>query len=181
MNTAFFRELVRARRGTFIVLLVFIVSDIGLYGYRAFYQEPRLAQMQQSWFAKRQGAGEHRDRAAVYQQGTKDLVAWQGRIAPKRDFVRFIGSMFEMASRSGLAVGSVTYRPIQPKGEALTAFVIQLSVSGRYGAAKSFIAELQRSRDIFTIDTMNFSRQKPTDDTVDLKLQLTAYFRTEGA
>lgn len=182
MNLKFVKEVIRARQKTFILLAILALLDIVLYIYASAYQTPHLADLQNEWFEKRRltSGGVAQDAAAVYRQGMKDLAVWNARIAPKKDFTRFIGDLFETAANNALVVGGVTYKPVLTKQEKLVAFSIGFNVSGKYASVKSFIADLGRLRDIMTIDNISLNNSKLTEETVDMKLQLTTYFRLEG-
>ncbi len=119
------------------------------------------------------------DSADVYRQGTADLATWRARIYPKKEFARFIGEIFETATNNSLKVGAITYKPQQVKGEDLLAYSFGFNVSGKYAAIKSFIADIQRLREIAVIDNISLSG-KATEESIEMRLQLTAYFRVEG-
>ena len=98
---------------------------------------------------------------------------------PKKDFTRFLGELFETAANNNLAVKNVTYKPDLIKEEGLIAYSIGFNVSGNYAAIKSFISDIARSRQIITIDTISLSNGNPTQESLDLKLQITTYLRIE--
>jgi type IV pilus assembly protein PilO len=183
MNIKLITEIFRARPKSLVFILVLALVNIGLYIYVSAYQAPRLAALQSEWFEKRRlaGGGVARDAAAVYRQGTKDLAAWNARIPLKKEFARFIGDLFESAANNALTVGGVTYKPVPiPDDKNLLAFSISFNVSGKYAGVKSFMADLGRLREIMTIDNISLNNTKPTEESVDMKLLLTAYFRMEG-
>jgi type IV pilus assembly protein PilO len=181
MNITLLQQIFKARQKSFICIFILIIIDAGLYAYSAAYQEPHLAGLQIRWAEKRRlAAGEAvMDRAAVYRQGTSDLAAWRKRIAPKKEFARFIGDLFETAGNNSLKVGAITYKPEPVKGEDLLAYSIGFTVTGKYAAIKSFIADVERHREIAVIDNISLNG-KATEESVSLRLQLTAYFRVEG-
>ena len=182
MNIKFFWDIARSRPKLLTSVLLLVVFNIGLYAFATFYQEPRLQKLRQQWMEKRQAAGSGtRDAATIFRQGTTDLGTWHARIAPKKEFTRFIGSLFDMASNNSLKVGSVSYKPLVVKEDKLLAFTISFSVTGKYAAIKSLIADLMRAKDIMTIDNLSLNNTKQTEEAIDMKVQLTAYFRTEGA
>ena len=181
MNFTLLRQIINTRRNFFIAIFVLIIINIGLFLYSSAYLEPKLVFLQNKWSEKRLiAAGESGiDAAAVYQQGTSDLAAWRARIYPKKDFARFIDELFESATNNTLKVGAITYKPQPVKGENLLAYSIGFNVSGKYAAIKSFIADIQRLREIAVIDNISLNG-KTTEESVDMKLQMTAYFRMEG-
>jgi type IV pilus assembly protein PilO len=181
MNIALLQQIFKARQRSFICILILLILNVGLYAYSAAYQEPLLAGLQIKWAEKRRlAAGEAvMDMATVYRQGTSDLAAWRKRIAPKKEFARFIGDLFEAAGNNSLHVGAITYKPEPVKGEDLLAYSIGFNVSGKYAAIKSFIADMERLRDIAVIDNISLDG-RASEESVALRLQLTAYFRVEA-
>lgn len=182
MNGKLLRDIVRLRPKSLAVILLLAILNIGLYFYISYYQQPRLQYLHQQWSEKRRGAGSGNmhDAAAIFRQGTGDLTIWRNKIAAKKDFARLIGSLFDMAAGNSLKVGAVSYKPVTIKEDNLLAFTISFGVSGKYAAVKSFIADLMHSKDIMTLDNITLANTKSTEEAVDLKVQLTAYFKTEG-
>jgi type IV pilus assembly protein PilO len=181
MKTDIFRQILKSRQKSFICISILIVANLGLYVFSSAYLEPQLADLQRKWSEKRaQAAAEPAmDAAAIYRQGTADLKTWRARISPKREFAGFIGELFETAVNNSLKVGAITYKPTLIKGENLLAYSIGFNVSGKYAAIKSFIADIEKYREIAVIDDISLNG-KSDEELVDMRLQLTAYFRVEG-
>lgn len=118
------------------------------------------------------------DAASVFRQGKSDLETWRERISPKRDFAAFIGELFETATNNNLKVGAITYKPGPVKGEDLLAYSIGFNVSGKYAAIKSFISDIESFKRIAVIDNIALSG-KSDEEAVDMRVQMTAYFRGE--
>ena len=182
MNVKVAQLILKTRPGSFICILVLLLINAGLYVYIYAYQSPHIAGLQSSWFEKRRlaGGGVAADAATVYRQGTSDLAAWRARISPKKEFAKFIGELFATAANNTLKVGSITYKPTSVKEESLLAYTIDINVSGKYAAIKSFISDIGRLKDIAVINNISLSSAKAAEESVDLRLQLTAYFRVEG-
>ncbi len=182
MTFKLIEQILRARLKSFILIAVLVLLNGGLYVYVSFLQAPRLTALQNAWFEKRRVAEKSTamDTTAIYRQGTADLANWRARIAPKKDFARIVGELFETAASNSLVVGSVAYKPIPITDENLLAYTIGFNVSGKYAGIKSFLADLMRSREIMTVDNISLNSSRGPEESVDLKVQLTAYFRTEG-
>lgn len=175
-------EIIRARSKTFTLILLLFLADAALYAYVSAYQKPRVASLQQKWFEKRNLAsgGKAMSIEEVYRQGTNDLKTFRSRIPPKRDFARVIGELYETAANNSLLIGKVSYKPEVLKGEELLVYTTALDVKGRYAGVKSFLADLQRSREIMAIENLSLNSGSATEESVDVKLHLALYFRTEG-
>lgn len=183
MKFKFILETISARRKMVIFICVLLLINICSYLYLTLYQEPHLESLQNDWFQKRQKMASMSlaDAATVYDQGTRDLKTWLSRIPSKKDFARSLGDLFETAANNNLSVKSVTYKPNLIKDEGLLAYTIAFTVSGNYAAVKSFISDTVRSRQIITVDNMSLNNSSTTQEAIELKLQLTMYFKVEGA
>jgi type IV pilus assembly protein PilO len=181
MNADLIRMIFSARRKSFIALILLVFVNAGLYIYYAAYLEPRVNALQTLWADKRlmSASGAILDTAAVYRQGIADLATFRSRMPLKKEFVDFIGELFETASNNSLKVGTITYTPSRLKGENLISFSIGLNVSGKYAAIKSFVSDMERIRQIAVIDNISL-KGKSDEESVDMKIQMTAYFRSEG-
>ena len=183
MNYKLLLEIARQRRSTIILVVALLMLNVSLYTYLSLYQQPQIESQQTDWFKKRQSSGSlvAKDAATIYSEGTRDLKIWLTKIPPKKDFARFLGDLFGTAANNSLVVKNVTYKPEFIKEEGLLAYTIGFNVSGNYAAVKSFITDLERSREMITIDNITLLNSSTTLESIELKLQLTTYLRMEGA
>lgn len=174
-------EIARQRRIPLVAIAVLLVTNVLVYGYLTAYQRPELDKAQGEWFAKRRAAVGERDqsRPALYAQGVKDLVEWQSRVMVKKDFAPFLSRLFALASRNSLQLAGITYKPALEKGKPLTSYAIGFSVKGKYGEVKSFLSELLSMREMVVVDGIALNSTKSTEEQVELKIQMTTYFRLE--
>ena len=181
MRTEIFRQILMMRQRSFVAVAVLVVLNIGLFAYSSAYLQPQLTGLQQKWSEMRLQAasGALIDPASVYRQGRADLETWRGRIPPKKEFAAFIGELFETATNNTLTVGAITYKPAKVKGEDLLAYSIGFNVSGKYAAIKSFIADIEKLKEIAVIDNISLSG-KSDEESVAMRVQMTAYFRGEN-
>lgn len=182
MNVAVIKDFISARRKILAIVFVLALIDAGLYSYVNIYQQPQLGSLQERVFASRASAarGVPHDADSVYQQGVTALAEWEKRIPAKKEFTGVLGDLYEAARINSLTVGGVSYKPVPLKGEPMLTYSISLNVSGKYAQVKSFIAGISRMRNIVVIDNISLNNSKMTEEYVDLKLELTAYFRMEG-
>ena len=179
MNIQLVTEIIKTRPKTFILIIVLVLMNIGLYLFAAVYQKPRLESLQNTWFEKRKTAtgGAALDSAVVYRQGVSDLTAWRERIIPKKEFAGFVGRLFETAASNSLAFKGVSYKVSPLKDENLATYSLDFNVTGKYAAVKSFISDIGRMREIMTIDNISLNKMSDSEDSVTLKVQLTVYLR----
>uniref|UniRef100_A0A831UG22 Pilus assembly protein PilO n=1 Tax=Geobacter metallireducens TaxID=28232 RepID=A0A831UG22_GEOME len=174
-------EIVKAKGAAIAVIAGLVLVNLGIAAYTRLVQEPELVKLQNEWSEKRRlVTGGEGSPADVYRQGTADLAAFYGRIPPKRDFTRQMMEVFEVAANNGLRVKGITYKS-EALGEAnLVVYGVTMNLDGRYAGVKSFISDLQCLGGLLTIDSVALSSGSMTEESVSLKMQLSAYLRPEG-
>jgi len=177
---AYLKEIIRSRSRVLLALVLFLLLNIGLLLYQALVLEPKLANLQNQWFARRSTGGATLDRRAIFDKGTADLERWRSLIPPKKDLARILGELYELAATNSLSVGGVNFKPDMIKDQGLLTYTIGFNVSGRYASIKSFLADLGRLREMIAVETISLNNQKITEEKVNLKVSLVAYLRVEG-
>ena len=174
--------IIKERRKIFSLLAVLLLADVILFAAILFFQRPRLETLQVTWFEKRrlQKGGDSRSLATVYQEGQADLAKFQDHIPAKREYTRLLGDLLELAENNELSAGGVTYKPSPVKGEKLVIYKLNMDVKGKYAGIKSFIADIQQLPQIITIDNMGLNSEGLTEETVDMRFQLSIYLKGEG-
>jgi len=175
-------DIARQRRIPLVAIVLLFAANILAYGYLTAYQQPELDRVREEWFAKRRAAtvGERdQSRPALYAQGVKELEEWRARVMVKKDFAPFLSRLFSSASRHNLQLAGITYKPAVASGKSMTSYTIGFSVRGKYGEIKSFLSDLLSMREMVVVDGIALNNTKTTEEQVELKMQLTAYFRLE--
>jgi type IV pilus assembly protein PilO len=181
MNLAMILEILRQRRRSFTVLALLLVIALGLVVFRTSWQEPRLAQLQHQWFASRElAAGVASSPATVYGKGKEDLQRVREFTPPKTRFVALLEEIYETAANNQLTVEEMTYKPQAVTDKTITAYGLNLKVTGSYAATKSFIADIERMRELVVIDGLEVQAVKETAGMITLTLPFSAYFLTEA-
>lgn len=172
-------ELLLQRRRLLISLLVLLLLDLALFGAISWYQAPRLQTVHARWNElRRMVAGQGKaDAATLYRQAAADLETLHKRIASRRDFPRVLGEIVDAAAVSGVTTGGISYRPGVVKGEGLLQYQISMNVAGSYAATKSFLADLQASRELLVVDSMTLANSDPYEENVAMDLRLSLYLR----
>ena len=174
-------EILSSYKKTIIVFLLLVLVNIGLWGYITIFQEPRLTRLQNEWTEKRAlSVGGKSDVSSLYHKGMADLAVFQERIPEKREFTRMMMEIFEAAENNGLRVQGTTYKPSTLKEENLVVYGVTLGLEGKYAGVKSFLADLQCMQAMVTVDSLSLSGGKPTEESVGLRISLSAYLRPEA-
>jgi type IV pilus assembly protein PilO len=179
MNIKVIKEIISVQSKAIILIGGLLFVNLCLYLYTFAYQMPRIERFQSNWFQMRKSssAGSVQESFAVYQQGERDLKVWRERILPKKNFARFVGSLFQTAANNHLEFQGISYKVTQFKDENLSAYVMDFDVTGKYASVKSFISDIGLMREMVTIDNISLTNSKATVDSVSLKVQMTVYLR----
>jgi len=166
------------RRLTSAILLLLLINLILAVVISA-YQELALANLQTEWSALRRQTARagQLDAVALYHKGTADLDKLKARIPQKEEFTRVLSELYEEAESSAVEVGSISYKPVPIKEEALLAYQLTLSVNGSYAAVKSFLADLQKRPELLVIDSVAFANNDLFVENVVMDLHITVFFR----
>lgn len=175
----FFLQIVRLRKKSFVAIAALTVANILLYSYVFHFQQPKLETLHTLWLEKRQRPASTTDKSTIFFQGKKDVAVFQSMIPPKREFIRVVGEIFDIASNNGLSIGNMDYKPEVIKDRPLLVYNMKFAVTGSYGAIKSFISDIERSREILAIDNMSLASSDPSQDSVKISMEISAFFRTD--
>lgn len=175
--------IINQRKKSFAVIAALVAMNVLLFSFIVFYQNSRLQDLQATWFEQRRlaKAGESRAPIAIFRDGKADLATFRERIPEKREYTRLVGELLELAENNGLSTGSITYKPSEIKNENLVTYAVTMNVAGKYAGIKSLIFDIQRLPEIITIDSLALNGEGLTEESVDMRLQLTVYLKTEGA
>jgi type IV pilus assembly protein PilO len=182
MNVEMLREIIAVRRKSFGLLALFLVLDLALWLFLSLWQQPALDKAQIDWFAQREAAarGADRGKSARYQDAERDLQQFLARVIDKKDFAAFLSELFATAHSNSLALKTITYKPTPTKEVGITSYAIGFDVTGKYAGVKSFLADLARFPKLVTLDSVALGNSSQTAETVNLRIQMTVFLKTEG-
>lgn len=183
MNYEMLRDIVNARRNLFTFVAFLLLLNLALALYLSLWQRPELAQAQTDWFAKRKAlaSGQSVGTVTKYQEGVRGLERFQERLIPKKEFAAFLSQMFQSAKNNSLTMKGISYKPGPTKEKGVVSYALSYTVAGKYASVKSYIADLSRFPEMITLDAVALNNASRTEETVDLKIQMTAYLKMEGA
>lgn len=183
MNLAMIGEIFAVRRRVFVLLAVVALADLALVLNLSVWQKPALERTLSEWSAKRDAAARGTERSATlrYRDAERDLVKVQDRFILKKEFAAYLSDLFGMAKGNSLRLKGISYKPAVIKDEGLVTYGLSFTVTGKYAAVKSFIADLVRFPKMVTLDSISLDSGSQTEEIVNLKVQLTVYLKPEGA
>jgi type IV pilus assembly protein PilO len=175
-------EIYRLKKRCLIAMLLLLLTNIAMYAFIHGHQNAALneARIKCDELRSRLTTAERGDVSAVYRRGLSDLDKLKAIIPPKRGFPLVLGGILDDAASGNLAVKTISYKPQIVKNEDLLEYDINMSVSGSYAAVKSFLADLQKKRELIVIDTIALSNADLFEENVSMNIRMTVYLR-EGA
>lgn len=184
MNLSILKQILQLRKRSLLALAILIAVALALQLFISLYQTPRVEQLNAEWMKLREQEGRGaslQDRDTLYRNGITDLAKFREKIYPKSQFARFIGELYEMTSKNGLELASISYKPSLAKEEKLLNYALTLSVSGTYPQLKRFIYDLGAGNsNLLVIDSISIAAPGSAAESVQLQLSITSWFTMEG-
>lgn len=161
-----------------LIILLAVINGI-IFVYVSRFQDPQLADLLTKWsdLRRKAAAASRADAATLYRQAELDLTAIRTHIPQKREFPRVLGDIIEAATTSGVVTSGMNYKPIVLKDEKLLQYQLNMNVSGSYAAIKSFLADLQRTRELLVVDGISIANSDPYEENASLDLHLSLYLQ----
>lgn len=173
---------IRSHRRRAMLVGIPLLANIVLLVVLTIFQAPALDTLREERRAlEKQSGPAGRDGYAGSVAGRRgDLEKLRGMIPAKRDFPAILEGIMESASSCGVVMGPVAYKATVLKERKLLAYDLTLSVTGRYGAVKAFLFDLQILEGLSTVDGMTLTGSDPYAEKVTLDARLTVYLREDA-
>jgi type IV pilus assembly protein PilO len=144
--------------------------------------EKQLMDLQSRVRQIRQADAEANTPAEIYRRGEADIQKFRAVIPAKSEFPALLGEIFSLAGQAGLTIDQIAYQPKEVEGQGLLRYGLAFSVHGDYGQLKRFIYSLEQSERLIVIDGLTLSGGRESGEaTVELRLQLATFFRTDAS
>jgi len=172
-------EIARQKKWPLLAIALCLLLNIGLLVWIDGYQSPAISRAWPKWNDLRRSLANagHESVENRYKQAKTDLDDLQMRIPPRPQFPRLLGELLDGAASNGVVVGALTYKPQSIKDEHLLAYGVNIGVSGRYAAIKSFLADQLRNRELLVVDEISLKNSDPYEENVSMDLKMTVYLR----
>jgi type IV pilus assembly protein PilO len=74
-------------------------------------------------------------------------------------------------------MGAITYKPKTVKDQNLLVYEVTMPVTGRYGAVKSFLFDMQMLEGLIIVDGVSFANEDPYVESITMETRLMVYLR----
>ena len=89
----------------------------------------------------------------------------------------WLEKIYQVAQEQGLSLDQGDYRPLREKTGKLTRYQVTLPVTGPYPQIRKFLAAVLSEVPIASLDSVDFSRQKIGDGSVEAKIRFSLYLK----
>ncbi len=174
-------DLIRHKTPLLVLIALLFFLNLAATLVMVIYQAPRMKR-QTNTLAKLRGelsVTERKEPAANIRNSRNDLAKLREMIPLKQQFPAILEEIMAAASSCKVTLGAITYKQNAIKERKLRTFEITLTVTGQYGAVKSFLVDLQTLEGLAVVENISFSNKDPYIEDVTMDAQLMVYLRDE--
>jgi hypothetical protein len=84
----------------------------------------------------------------------------------------------EIAKKSGLQIQGITFHDKEMAGRNITEREMEASVSGEYQSVVRFLNGLERSQNMYVVDSLELGSETQSPNTIRVTLHMKTFFRT---
>jgi Tfp pilus assembly protein PilO len=174
------------RRAIVMALATLIVADVALGAYSWNLASARSAQQSLDFLSlNRNLLKKDIDRAESISRRIpaiqKDCDAFEASLFPETTgYSSVTAELSALAAKSGLQLGSRSFRPNEVKGRRLTEVTIEVGVTGSYAGVVRFLNGLQRSPNVYAVEGLSArsdSQAQGAKGQLRVTVHLKTYFR----
>lgn len=173
------RQVIREQRVMLVVVILFAVQAIAVWGYLLVVQQKRSSELHALWNEKRLlvlGTGSgiglsayHRNEAALH-----TLLA---TVPTLSELPRILGQVTDFAALHKASIETLSYKPLPVNG--LRGYQLVITSKGSYEAVKNLLADLQGLNTLAFVDSVSLVNPDPQGDQVLLETRMVINFRPE--
>jgi Tfp pilus assembly protein PilO len=181
------REFKFQKAAILVVVGTLIVADVALAVYS--WNRPSAQKSQQEWATLQRNISVEKaelNRARQIQQEMpaiqKDCDQFESSFFPAASGYSSVNAeLSQIAGKSGLRLGGRSFQRNSVKGRNLSEVRVQTSVSGNYRAIVNFLNTLQRSPNMYAIDSLSVhsDQNQNVGGLLQVGLTIKTYFREE--
>jgi Tfp pilus assembly protein PilO len=158
--------------------ILILLLNLGYYAVYIQRQKDEIGKLQATYSGKRNpGQGYPGQEFASYMVAQLDINIFKAKLPLKETFVEQIKELNDLLHRNGLSVNRITFKPEEVGSLKLWKYSSTFSVTGKYAQLKGFIADLQNSPSLFSLDSLSLLNRSDGGERVDMTLQISTYFR----
>ena len=160
------------------IFCIILILNIAFHLSIGRYQRTRIHELQDIYREKRMAKPSVKSSAHhKFIQAKKDVLLFKNQLSPRSKFSDIFVELFKALNKNGLPVSKMSYTPETIDFHNISKFTTSFSVNGKYQSIKSFLADIQESKTLFCIENLSLLNRSSDEESVEIKLQIAAYFR----
>jgi Tfp pilus assembly protein PilO len=182
-------RLLRERRRTVIVLAAILLLNVLAYAFFVYPLSQRVANVAQTTQAAETELAAARTlhtRASGTLTGkaraADDLEAFYGKVLPPNfaSARRLVSPRLDQLARQSNVRASRTTMKDPEQSDMLSRLQVDMDVTGSYHSVRQFIDRLERVPEFVVVDHIALSESANVDDQLNVKIELSTYYRGES-
>ncbi len=161
-----------------VICCLVLIMDLGIYLFSVRHKEKEILKLQDTYGKLRAERLALRKRlSAPHHKLQQAIEGFLGKIPPKQAFPLWVSDLYAQIQKNGLVSSRMVYRPQKASLLGLTRYTTSFSVKGPYAKLRQLLADIQNSKQIYCIEGISFVSHSPRREEVEMKLELSTYFR----
>ena len=191
-GTALLRRAAREHRRVLMPLAIALVANVLAYAFGVYPLSQRVANIEQ----REEAAA--RELAAARQEHARATGTLTGKDRAAQELERFYAEVLprdfpaarrltsvrvpQLATQLNIAVDRRTATPPRQEREStLIPYTTQIELAGRYRDIRTFLYQLESSPEFVVIDNITLAEEDEETGLLELKLDLTTYYRAPAS
>jgi type IV pilus assembly protein PilO len=182
------RDFTTRRRTILACLVVLLLADLALAGYSlqlaSSPQMPREQSTRQELQLRllQKNIEEAQKIKEAMPTTQKECEKFEQSLLPSSTgYFSLSSELGGIAKKSGVQLGALSFKPTAIPERAMTEMAIEASINGDYRSVMQFLNGLQRSANIYEVESLSLDTEKSNQgaaNLIKLELHLKTYFRT---
>ena len=171
-------NVLRYNKFFWIVLCFLAIVNLMIYFIVGGYQKRKINELQDRYRTKRmiKPTKKYPEQLKLI-HAKQDIQLFINQLSSRTEFPNTVAELFQIIQRHGLSISTMSYKPELIGFHSLLKFTTSFSVKGKYQPLKGFLADVQRSKTLFCIDSLSIINKSMDEDSIEVKLQISTYFR----
>jgi Tfp pilus assembly protein PilO len=173
------KQVLREHRGILILLLLFAVPAVLIWGHLLFFQQQLRDRLYTQWTEKRQHL--HDFNPGTYQRNQDALNKLLATVPARNELPRILGQVTDYIAIHKATTEMLSYKPIRSSANGLQSYNLSITVRGSYEAVKPLLADLQNLNVLAYVDSFSLVNPDPLNDQLLMDARMVITMRPEGS
>ena len=172
------RNIFRFNKVFWWIITFILILNLGFFATIGRSQKKRISDLQNEYRVKRQAQQPQKDpKQEKFLLAKQDIKKFREGLPLKMKFTDVASEIFNILRKHRLSATKIIYKPEPMEAQRMVKYSTSFTISGEYQDLKTFLADMQESTTLFCIESLSFSDRLGEEETVDLKLRISTYFK----